>query len=225
MSVTAFVPMKGHSARVPSKNIRPLAGRPLYHWITRSLVAANRIDRVIIETDSDAIAADVAKNFPDLTVLRRPESLWGDEVPMNSIIEFHMSMVESDVYLQTHSTNPLLRPATIDRAVDAFLAPGSHDSLFAVNLWRTRFFWEDGRPVNHNPDELLPTQDLPPLLEENSNIYIFTKDSFAKRRHRIGKQPLMFPMEYMEAIDIDEMSHFTLADALMRIRLEEEGAG
>ena len=130
----------------------------------------------------------------------------------------------SDIYLQSHSTNPLLRSSTIDRAVDKFLTPGDHDSLFAVNVWRTRFFWTDGRPVNHNPDELLPTQDLPPLLEENSNIYIFTKESFAKRNHRIGKKPMMFEMEYAEAIDIDEMSHFKLADALMTLRLEEETA-
>lgn len=224
MTVTAFVPMKGHSARVPNKNIRPLAGKPLYHWITLSLLGAKRVDRVVIETDSDRIAEDVQKNFPRLTVLRRPEALWGDDVPMNKIIAFHISEVKSDVYVQSHSTNPLLRSSTVDRAIEQFLAPGDHDSLFAVNVWRTRFFWSDGRPVNHNPDELLPTQDLPPLLEENSNIYIFTKESFAQRNHRIGKNPVMFEMEYSEAIDIDEMSHFKLADALMTIRLEEESA-
>ncbi len=223
MTVTAFVPMKGHSARVPNKNIRPLAGKPLYHWITLALLGAKRVDQVVIETDADHIAADAAQTFPELKILRRPRELWGDEVPMNKIIEFHMSMVESDVYLQTHSTNPLLRSATIDRAVERFLKPGDHDSLFAVNVWRTRFFWPDGRPVNHNPDELIPTQDLPPLLEENSNIYLFTRQSFAKRNHRIGRSPILFQMDYFEAIDIDEMSHFKLADALMRARLEEEG--
>ncbi len=221
MTVTAFVPMKGHSARVPNKNIRPLAGKPLFHWITLALLAARRVDRVVIETDSDRIAEDAARSFPSLTVLRRPRELWGDDVPMNSIIEFHMSMVASDVYFQTHSTNPLLRASTMDLAIERFLAPGDHDSLFAVNVWRTRFFWSDGRPVNHNPDELLPTQDLPPLLEENSNMYIFTKQSFAKRKHRIGTKPLMFEMEYSEAIDIDEMAQFKLADALMTLRLEE----
>jgi CMP-N-acetylneuraminic acid synthetase len=216
--------MKGHSARVPNKNIRPLAGKPLFHWITLALLGAKRIDRVVIETDSDRIADDVGRNFPDITVLRRPQALWGDDVAMNRIIEFHMSQVESDVYFQTHSTNPLLRSSTMDRAIEKFLTPGDHDSLFAVNVWRTRFFWTDGRPVNHNPDELLPTQDLPPLLEENSNMYIFTKESFAKRSHRIGKKPLMFEMDYSEAIDIDEMAHFKLADALMTLRLEEEAA-
>jgi len=224
MTVTAFVPMKGHSARVPNKNIRPLAGKPLYHWITLSLLNAKRVDRVVIETDSDRIADDAKRSFPGLTILRRPKELWGDDTPMNKIIAFHMSEVPSDIYLQTHTTNPLLRSTTIDRSVDKFLAAGDHDSLFAVNVWRTRFFWTDGRPVNHNPDELLPTQDLPPLLEENSNIYIFTKESFAKRNHRIGKKPIMFEMEYAEAIDIDEMSHFKLADALMTLRLEEETA-
>ena len=224
MTVTAFVPMKGHSARVPNKNIRPLSGKPLYHWITISLLNARLVDKVVIETDSDRIAEDAARNFPGLTILRRPESLWGDDTPMNKIIAFHMSQVESDIYLQTHSTNPLLRSTTIDRAIERYLQPGEHDSLFAVNVWRTRFFWSDGRPVNHNPDELIPTQDLPPLLEENSNIYIFTKESFSQRNHRIGKKPVMFEMDYAEAIDIDEMAQFKLADALMTLRLEEESA-
>src|SRR5687768_3326832 len=103
MTVTAFVPMKGHSARVPNKNIKPLAGKPLYHWIILSLLAATRVDRVVIETDADHIANDAAAAFPKLTVLRRPQELWGDEVPMNRIIEFHMSAVDSDIYLQTHS--------------------------------------------------------------------------------------------------------------------------
>ena len=93
MTVTAFVPMKGHSARVPNKNIRPLAGKPLYHWITLSLLNAKRVDRVVIETDSDRIADDAKRNFPGLTILRRPKELWGDDTPMNKIIAFHMSEV------------------------------------------------------------------------------------------------------------------------------------
>jgi CMP-N-acetylneuraminic acid synthetase len=222
MTVTAFVPMKGHSARVPNKNIRPLAGKPLYHWIVNALVAAKRVDHVVIETDADHIAADAAANFPQLSILRRPAELWGDEVPMNRVIEFHMSAVNSGIYLQTHSTNPLLRSTTIDRAIEEFVAPGNHDSLFSVTAWRTRFFWRDGRPVNHDPNELVPTQALPPLLEENSNIYLFTKESFAKRRHRIGTSPILFQMDYLEAVDIDEMSHFALAEALMQTRLKEQ---
>ncbi|CAN5541890.1 acylneuraminate cytidylyltransferase family protein [soil metagenome] len=219
MAVTALLPMKGHSARVPGKNLRPMCGRPLYHWVALALQNAKSVGRIVVETDSDKIEQDVRQNFPAFTVLRRPEELQGDEVPMNLVLENAMRQLGDALYLQTHSTNPLLTSASIDRAVGLYLEPGTHDSLFSVTVWRTRFFWSDGRPVNHNPDELLPTQDLPPLLEENSNIYVFTPQSFALRHHRIGKVPRLFQMDYREALDIDEMHHFDMAEAILERQL------
>lgn len=217
--VTAIVPMKGHSSRVPRKNIRPLAGRPLYHWITEAVLGARNVAKLVIETDSDEIAGDVHRNFPQLQVLRRPERLVGDEVPMNALLEWHISQLEGDIFLQTHSTNPLLTPETIDAAVDLFRGDGEHDSLFTVTRWQTRFYWSDGRAINHNPEELLQTQDLPPVFEENSNIYIFTRDSFAKKKRRIGEKPKQLEMEFHEAVDIDLIQHFEMAEALMERRL------
>jgi CMP-N-acetylneuraminic acid synthetase len=215
----ALLPMKGNSVRVPRKNLRLFCGRPLYHWIVLALASAKQVERVVVETDSNEIEHDVRAHFPDVQVLRRPAELCGDDVAMNLVIENAMRQLPGDIFLQTHSTNPLLTGATIDKALEAFLAPGPHDSLFAVNVWRTRFFWEDGRPVNHNPDELLPTQNLPALLEENSNIYIFTRQGFPKRRHRIGTNPILFRMDFIEAVDIDEVVHFEMAEALMERRL------
>lgn len=218
--VTAIVPMKGHSARVPNKNIRPMCGRPLFHWILRSLLEAPEVDRVVVETDADHIANDATINFPSVTILRRPKELEGDAVPMNRLIEFHINQLQSPIYLQTHSTNPLLTPDAISQAVQAFRAPGDHDSLFSVTALQTRLFDSKGNAINHNPDELIPTQELPPVYEENSNIYIFTEASFRKRNHRIGTKPLMFPINRGEAVDIDELLDFQLAETLMRDRID-----
>ena len=110
--VVAILPMKGHSERVPRKNLKKLYGSSLYHWIVKSLQNASFVDEIVVETDSDEIEKDVRENF-NLTVLRRPDRLLGDEVDMNSLLEFHLTMIESDIYLQTHSTNPLLKPETI----------------------------------------------------------------------------------------------------------------
>jgi CMP-N-acetylneuraminic acid synthetase len=222
--VTAIVPMKGHSARVPNKNIRPMCGRPLFHWIMRSLLQVPEIERVVVETDADHIAEDAQANFPCIAILRRPKELEGDEVPMNRLIEFHMSQLKAPVYLQTHSTNPLLTPATISDAICAYRGPGDHDSLFSVTELKTRLFRADGSALNHNPDELIPTQDLPPVYEENSNIYIFTEESFAKRRHRIGVKPKMFAINRGEAVDIDELIDFKLAESMMQDRISRERA-
>lgn len=221
MTVLAMISMKGHSARVPGKNLRELAGRPLYQWILMALMDAERVDEVVVETDSDEIAESV-NEFCDLRVLRRPRTLCGDEVPMNDLIDFTLSQTEADVFLQTHATNPLLRAETIDRALEAYADNSTdHDSLFGVTEWKTRLFSRDGQAVNHDPDELIPTQDLEPVFEENSNLYLFTRESFAKRHHRIGITPYLFPIDRLEAVDIDEECDFELADFLMRKRLQE----
>jgi CMP-N-acetylneuraminic acid synthetase len=110
------------------------------------------------------------------------------------------------MYLMTHTTNPLLRPATIQKAIQEFtLAQRERnvDSLFTVNKIQTRFYRQDCSPINHDPDNLIPTQNLEPWYEENSNMYIFTRESFAKTQARIGKQPMMMVTPDMESSDID----------------------
>lgn len=221
MTVVAMISMKGHSSRVPGKNLRPFLKRPLYSWILDTLLNAKRIDQVIVETDSDEIQESVQTLY-DLPVFRRPPDLVGDHVPMNDLIAFNMKNVPADVYVQTHATNPLLKSETIDHAIGTFLEnKDSHDSLFGVTERHARLFWPGGRAINHNPDELIPTQDLPPICEENSNIYVFTKDSFAKRNHRIGVRPYLFSIDQWEAIDIDDEIDFQFAEFLASRNLKK----
>lgn len=215
MSLIAVVPMKGHSERVPGKNLRVIAGRPLFHWIVGTLQAAEAVDDVLVDTDSDEIEAAVKQSFPDVEVHRRPEHLHGDTVPMHDIVAHVAGVVSHDHLLQTHSTNPLLPSETVDRAVEAFLEPGDHDSLMSVTPWQTRFYYPDGRPVNHDPKELVRTQDLPPLLEENSNVYLSSASLIRETGLRVGTHPLLFRVDPMEAVDIDEEFEFRLAEFLL----------
>lgn len=220
MKITLLVPMKGNSERVPNKNLRLFDGKPLYHAIISELLKSKYINQIVINTDSDKIKEDCALFFPSVILVDRPIEICGDFVPMNDVIEYDMKMIDSDIYIQTHSTNPLLKHETLDEAIEKFLeSSGKYDSVFSVTRMQTRLYWEDGKPVNHNPSELLRTQDLPPVFEENSNFFIFTKESFEKSgKKRIGLKPLMFPMNKIEAQDIDEPVDFILAETLYKIR-------
>lgn len=218
MCVIALVPMKGHSERVPGKNLRQIAGRPLFHWVTEALTRSELVDEVVVDTDSDEIEAAVRDSFPQVTMHRRPNHLHGDLVPMHDIVAHVAGIVDYDHLLQTHVTNPLLTSLTIDRAVTAFLDAGDHDSLMSVTPWHTRFYFRDGRPVNHDPAELLRTQDLSPLLEENSNIYLAPTQQIIETGLRIGTRPLLFEMAASEAVDIDDELEFRIADFLLRER-------
>ena len=218
--IIALVPMRHSSERVPGKNYRLLAGKPLYAHVIESLLACPEISGVVVDTDSPVIMQGLRESYPRVTVLERPENLRDGMIPMNEILLHDTAQVEADYYLQTHSTNPLLRSETISQAVQAFLSQREqYDSLFSVTRLQTRLYWQDGSAVNHNPVELLRTQDLPPIFEENSCIYLFTREKLAARNHRLGDAPLMFEIDAAEAWDIDEELDFQIADFLMQQRI------
>jgi CMP-N-acetylneuraminic acid synthetase len=220
MKIAALVPMRHHSQRVPGKNYRPLAGKPLFQHILETLNAVPEIDTVILDTDSEPVMDGVRRLFPDVKLIVRPEHLRADDIPMNDILLYDTAQVQADFYLQTHSTNPLLKAETISRGIKSFLTDyPKYDSLFSVTRLQTRLYWQDGRAINHNPLELLQTQDLPPVYEENSCIYLFTRENLERKKHRIGDKPLMFEIDADEAWDIDEELDFEIADFLMRKRM------
>ena len=95
------------------------------------------------------------------------------------------------------------------------------DSLFGVTKFQTRFYKGDGTPINHDPDNLIRTQDLEPWYEENSCIYIFDKNSFASTKARIGRKPILFEIPKLESIDIDEKEDWFLVNVVAQGRMQE----
>lgn len=216
--------MRHDSQRVPGKNYRMLAGRPLYSYILETLFACPEISTVVVDTDSPVIQEGLRQQYPNVQVLDRPEHLRSGEVPMNEVLLHDTSLVEAEFYLQTHSTNPLLRHETISRAIQAITSQyPTFDSLFSVTRLQTRLWDALGRAVNHNPAILLRTQDLPPIYEENSCLYIFTRQTLLQRRNRLGERPLMFEINSAEAWDIDEEIDFLITDLLISQGLKGGG--
>ena len=220
--VVALVPMRHHSERVPGKNYRMVAGRPLYAHILETLLSCPEITQTVVDTDSPVIREGVERQFPAVRLIERAEHLRGGEVPTNDVIDFDIRAVPARFYLQTHSTNPLLRPETVSQAIRAFLdGCPAHDSLFSVTRLQKRLWDGEGLPVNHDPAVLLRTQDLPPLYEENSCIYLFERGVFLERHNRLGKRPMMFEVPADEAWDLDEESDLRIVESLLTLRRAE----
>jgi CMP-N-acetylneuraminic acid synthetase len=216
-SVVALVPMRHTSVRVQGKNYRDLCGAPLYHYVVRTLMACPSVSAIVIDTDSPTITADCAKHFPTVRVLERPAHLRADDVPMNDVIMHDATQVPSDLYLQTHSTNPFLASATIERALGFWRENAArYDSVFSVTRIQARLWNEAGKPINHDPAVLLRTQDLAPVFLENSSFFLFSKASLERTRRRIGDRPAMFEVDPMESLDIDDEATFRMAEAMMR---------
>jgi CMP-N-acetylneuraminic acid synthetase len=223
MKIIALVPMRHHSQRVPGKNYRMLAGRPLYQHIVGALLACPELAEVVVDTDSPVIIEGLGRDFPQVKVIERPAHLRADDISMNEILAYDTSQFEADLYLQTHSTNPLLRSETISRAIQDLTAVyPAYDSLFSVTRLQTRLWDQLGRAINHNPNVLLQTQDLPPVYEENSCIYIFSRPNLLARRNRLSERPLMFPIDAAEAWDIDEELDFAITEFLLTQGIREK---
>jgi CMP-N-acetylneuraminic acid synthetase len=220
--IVALVPMRHHSQRVPGKNYRNIAGKPLYAYIIETLLQVPELSEIVVDTDSDIIIDGLTQNYPGVKCLRRPEYLRADNIPMNEILIHDTGEIQADLYLQTHSTNPLLKSETISCGITTLLEQfPTYDSLFGVTRRQVRLWDQLGRPINHNPAVLLQTQDLPPVFEENSCMYIFTRSHLTARRNRLGERPLMFEIDPREAWDVDNEVDFSIAEMMIKAGSQE----
>ncbi len=194
--------------------MRPFVGLPLYQHILRTLDKTYAIDEIRINTDSAEIQAEATKLSRKVRVIPRGEELRGDDVSMERIIAHDIGVADTDIVIQTHATNPLVRSDTMAKALKSFVQAEEHDSLFSVTEHHRRFYDAAGKPLNHDPKNLVRQRELPPLFEDNCCFYVFSKESFLATNSRIGASPLLFPIPQIESIDIENEFTFRLAELL-----------
>jgi len=224
MKITAILPIKHNSTRVPGKNFRDMNGNPLFYYIIKTLLNVKEINNIVIDTNSPIIFEKVPELFKNdmhrIILYERPKHLWPGDTPTNDLLlnVINDLDLDADYFIQTHVTNPLLKHSTISDAINAFINnKDKYESLFSVKTHHTRFYNKDGKDMNHNRYKLIPTQDLDPIYEENSCIYIFNKDLLEKYKARIGSNALLFPMNDIESQDIDWEDDFIITEALMKL--------
>jgi len=212
MKTVALIPIKLGSKRVPEKNIKPFFdGTPLMHFIQKTCLKAKTIDEVYVYCSDDEVQEYILSG---VKFLKRPEYLNGDNINANDIIREFMKIVDADIYVNTHTTSPFARPETIDDCV-IHVANGEYDSAFCAEVLRT-FMWENGKPINFEPDHFPRTQDLPLIYGETSIAYVFTKDSFNKHNRRLGSRPYIKEVDKIEAMDIDYPEDFEICNAIYK---------
>jgi CMP-N-acetylneuraminic acid synthetase len=224
MIITAILPIKHNSTRVPGKNFRLMNGKPLYQWILNTLLEVEKISYIIIDTDSDIIFNDIPKYYSKhfnkkIFIHQRYPHLCPGDTSTNEILKsvINDDVLNSDYYLQTHVTNPLLKGETINKSIEYFLKNRhKNNSLFSVKSHYTRFYDKNGKDMNHNRKILIPTQNLDPIYEENSCIYIFDKQTLINENARIADNALLFEMSHIESQDIDWEHDFILTELLMK---------
>lgn len=217
--ITALMPIKHDSQRVSKKNFRDFNGKPLFYHMMEKLDACSLIDEILINTDALEVVEYVGNSkSTKLKLIERPNHLLGDDINMNQLITYDITKTESEHFFQTHCTNPLLKLETIEKSIKKYFENlANHDTMFSVDVIQKRGFTSDFKPLNHNLDELIPTQDLSPILVENSNFFIFSRATFLKYNHRVGKTPYLYPVNKLESLDIDYEEEFLIAELVGQI--------
>ena len=223
MSVTAIIPLKDHSERLPGKNLGLFCGKPLFYWVISELMKVPEITSIVVNTNDDESAEAVYIEFGyEVRILMRPEFLRGGDITANYLIDWTLREVGEDHFLYTHATNPLVSSHTFRRAIKEYMMAKWGRSLIGVTEHQVRLYDSKFRPINHNPHRICKSQDLEPVYVDNSCIYLFSRQIF-KRHGRVSNNPVMFPMSRVESIDIDTYDDWELAESVMMRKIATNG--
>lgn len=214
MKTVAIMPIKLINERCPGKNTRMLGAKPLLQWELDSLKKTGLCDSINVFCSSE----DVVPYLPDgVRFVQRPQYLDLPTSNFTQIFTCFMEQEEADIYVYAHATAPFITVETMRQCIEA-VKSGEYDSAFCA-LKLQDYLWQDGEPLNFDATNLPRTQDLMPIYEETSGVYVFTKDVFTKYHRRVGKKPYIKEVSFKEAVDIDNPEDFSLAEALVNLTL------
>ena len=214
MKFVGYVTVRLNSKRVPFKSIREISGVPL---VSKAISILNQVDSVaetILYCSQDWIQSYIDSGLK-YSFIKRPAYLDGDNITFNDILESIIDDIDGDYIVFLSCTSPFIKSETIQDMINK-IETGDYDSAFlATELYS--FCWFDGRPLNYELDNVPRTQDLKPVIQETSGLYIFSKDLFKKHKRRIGFNPYIKIVDILEGWDIDTMDELMIAECISRV--------
>lgn len=210
MRIVAVMPIKTDNERLPGKNTRDLGGRPLLQHALGTLLGTRIFDRVYVYCSD----ASITQYLPGGAVfLERPAALDAPSSNFTQIFGRFMEEVSADVYAYAHATAPFISAHTVRQCVDA-VVHGGYDSAFSAARVQD-YLWAGGQPLNFDAADIPRSQDLEPVFRETSGIYVIPRGTFLRYRRRVGAKPFIREVGYKEAVDINCLEDFRLAEALL----------
>jgi CMP-N-acetylneuraminic acid synthetase len=230
-AVLGLVPARAGSKGLPDKNIRPLAGRTLLDYAATAAFASGVLDRVILSTDSERIAAEGRRAGLEVPFMR-PAELGADDTPMLAVIEHAIDSLERDgwtpeIVVLLQPTSPLRRPDHIRDAVRTLRQSRADSVVSVVELPRhcspdyvMRI--EDGHVVPFLPDGVRVTrrQDARPAFVRDGTVYAFWLRTLRETGSIYGKTCRPLLVRPADSLTIDTAEDWTTAER----RLARSGA-
>jgi len=212
MKITALVPSKLNSERVPLKSIKKLGGIPLANYTIRLLNKIPSIDEIILYASEPTVCKHIQHGLR-YEFLKRPGYLDSQEAKIQDIIREFLKQSEADIIVLLHITSPFLRLSTVSECVEK-VSSGEYESAFTACEIK-KFCWFRGRPLNYSLDRPTPrTQDIDPVVVEQTSLYVFKRELFEQTERRIADRPYIKYIDHFEGHDIDTPEDFRVAELI-----------
>lgn len=218
MIISIVIPAKGTSERLENKNLLKINGKSLVEMACEKVLKCKNINNVYLDTESQKVIECVDHLFyKGLKLIKRHNSLANNNINANDLMVHAMHSISyCDLLLQTFSTSPLIKPETIDKAIEIFLSSKGNDGFITV-VKTNEYYWDKfGKPENFDINELPNSVNLPEKYIETHGLYgVFTK-SLMLNKNRFGKKTLLVPIPKNESLDIDDSEDFALMEAIKK---------
>jgi len=215
--ISAVIPAKKTSVRLPNKNMRPFKGTTLLGYKIKKLQECEELGEIIVGSDCDEILA-YAERLGAIPV-KRPDEVCDESIcSANKMIGDLCGRIKTDVVVWTHCTNPNISAATYDHAIETFLNNRNYDSLISVDLVQEHLWTSDRLPLNYDPHakEHTLAKDLPPLYKQNGAFFIQSHENALKNSYFFGNKPQLFLIDPNESTDINTEIDFKIAEFLAK---------
>lgn len=218
MRIVAFLPAKGTSERIQSKNLKLLNGKPLFLHTLEKLVNCDFIDEVYLDSESEEILNYAP--YLDYIPMKRDPNLATNRTDGHQMFYNEVSQVDADIYIQILGTSPFISPATIKKGIDVLLEHDEYDSVVLMKKEK-EYLWKDNQPL-YNKHNIPNSNTLPDTIIEAMGLYIVRKETALCTKMRYGDSVYMLTADAIETIDVNYPDEFELAECIMRGLQEKE---
>lgn len=220
----AIIPARGGSKRIPRKNIRPFAGKPMIAWSIEAALASGVFDEVIVSTDDEEIA-EVSKTHGASVPFLRPAELSGDTAAFMPVIRHHLQALAqpADFACCVYATAPFIKP---ERLAEAMKKLRESEAEFVLSV--TPFDYPVQRSLRLDEASLLTfaepafalkrSQELEPRYHDAGQFFAGRVPALMQHDAVLFAKclPVFIPRD--EAVDIDTEDDWRFAEKLHALR-------
>ncbi len=215
--ISAFLPCRRGSQRIPNKNIKTFAGVEggLLEIKLNQLCKVNEIDSIVISSNDNRVL-EFANTYKDSRIVidDRPEHLGANETTTDQLIQYVPELIKEGHVLWTHVTSPFMNEVDYSKIIKKYeqVCNAGFDSLLTVLKLRG-FIWDENGPISYDRSKLKwpMTQNIKPFFEVDSGVFLSSITNYLNCKDRIGSAPYLYQQEKIKSVDIDWPEDFELA--------------